>query len=151
MKIAIALLIVLPLSSAALGTPQKAPAKSASSEQELVNEEAAWAKAMVARDGAVLNHIMAADWHGQDHSGKWVDRKTVVDAYVNGTDKISAMANHDLHVKFVGNDVAIVQGMDNETSAYKGKSTSGTYSWTDVYQKRGGQWVAIASQVTKVK
>lgn len=151
MKLAIALVFAIPLASAAMAAPPKTPAKAASGEQMLINEEAAWAKAMIARDGTTLNHIIGADWHGQDHSGKWVDRKTVVAGYLDGTDKISAMTNHDLHVKFVGNDVAIVQGMDNETSSYKGKPTSGTYSWTDVYQKRGGQWVAVASQVTQVK
>ena len=32
----------------------------------------------------------------------------------------------------------------------KGKDSSGTYSWTDVFQNRGGHWLAVASQTTKV-
>jgi hypothetical protein len=44
----------------------------------------------------------------------------------------------------------VVQGYDDETSSEKGKDTSGTYSWTDVFQKRNGHWVAVASQTTKV-
>jgi hypothetical protein len=59
------------------------------------------------------------------------------------------MSNHDVNVRVMRN-VAIVQGMDDEKSSYKGKDGSGTYSWTDVFEKRGGKWVAIASQVTKV-
>lgn len=63
-----------------------------------------------------------------------------------GTDKNSAMTNHDVHVRLVGADLAIVQGQDTETSTHKGKSASGAYSWTDIFQKRDGRWVAIASQ-----
>ena len=32
--------------------------------------------------------------------------------------------------------IAVVQGYDDETSSEKGKDTSGTYSWTDVFQKQ---------------
>jgi hypothetical protein len=46
-------------------------------------------------------------------------------------------------------DMAVVQGADDEKSTEKGKDTSGSYTWTDVFAKRGGKWVAIASQVTK--
>jgi hypothetical protein len=44
----------------------------------------------------------------------------------------------------------VVQGFDDETSSENGKDTSGTYSWTDVFEKRNGHWVAVASQTTKV-
>ena len=145
MKIALALLLVLPLASTAYAAP-----KPAAPEQDLINMETAWAKALVAHDTAALNRIVAPDWHGQNQGGKWYDRAAMVSS-VGTTDKYSAMTNHDLHVRFVGADMAIVQGMDTETSTHKGKSSSGVYSWTDIYQKRGGHWVAIASQNTPVK
>ena len=44
-----------------------------------------------------------------------------------------------------------MQGADTETSSDGGKDTSGVYTWTDVYQKRGGKWMVVASQVTPVK
>lgn len=55
---------------------------------------------------------------------------------------------HRAPLRFVGADVAIVQGEDTETSTHKGKPSSGVYSWTDIFQKRNGRWVAIASQNT---
>jgi hypothetical protein len=61
------------------------------------------------------------------------------------------MVNHDLHVRFLGSDHAIVQGMDNETGVRKGKAVKETYSWTDIYEKRDGKWVAVASQNTPIK
>lgn len=146
MKLAIPALLAL-----TLGAPVAAqPAATGGNEQDLVNIEAAWSKAVVARDVAALNKIMAADWHGQNQLGLYSDRAAAVKALADGTDAVSAMTNHDVHVRFVGTDLAIVQGQDTETSTHKGKPTSGTYSWTDIFQKRDGQWVAIASQGTPV-
>ena len=126
-----------------------APAIAAGPGDELVGMEAAWSKAMVAKDWAALKRIVAPDWHGQNQGGKRVDRAAMLADFTNGTDRIRSMTNHDVTVRIVG-DIAIVQGMDNEVSTHKGKSSSGTYGWTDIFQKRAGHWVAIASQNTPV-
>jgi uncharacterized protein (TIGR02246 family) len=127
-----------------------ADAPAISGEQELVNMEEAWSKALVANDSAALNRIIAPDWHGQNQEGGYYDRASMLKSFADGTDRITAMANHDVHVRFVGADLAIVQGKDTETSTHKGKPSSGVYSWTDIFQKRNGRWVAIASQNTPV-
>lgn len=146
MKTAFPVILALVLASAASAQP-----KPANNPQDLVNIEAAWAKAAVARDAAALTRIVAPDWHGQNHRGKYTDRTTMIHETVAGDVKLSAMTNHDLHVRFLGNDYAVVQGMDNESGTLKGKTVHEVYSWTDVYEKRGGHWVAIASQSTKIK
>jgi len=112
-------------------------------EKELIDMEASWAKAMVTRDMKALNEIIAPDWQGQSQYGQ-EDRAAFFKSFEE--DRISSMVPHDLHVRFVGTDVAIVQGMDTEVAMHGAKSTSGTYSWTDIFQKREGKWVAIASQ-----
>jgi len=150
MKTALALLLVLPLASTALAAGKPA-AKPSNSEQELINMESDWAKASVARDAAALSRIVASDWHGQNHQGKYYDRAAMIHEIVAGDEKLSSMTNHDLHVRFLGADHAIVQGMDDESGVTKGKTVHEVYSWTDVYEKRNGHWVAIASQNTKVK
>ena len=116
---------------------------------ELVAKEASWSKAMVAKDVTALKEIIAPDWIGQNQTGKQTTRTEFLAGITSGEDKMSSMTNHDVHVRIVG-DLAIVQGMDTEESSHKGASTSGVYSWTDVFQKRGGKWVAIASQNTPV-
>lgn len=146
MKLAIPALLALTVAAPAAAQPAATPGN----EQELVNMETAWSKALVAKDVAALNKIMASDWHGQNQTGKLADRAAAIGAISDGTDTISTMTNHDVHVRFVGADLAIVQGQDTETSTHKGKPTSGVYTWTDVFQKRDGQWVAIASQGTPV-
>jgi uncharacterized protein (TIGR02246 family) len=119
-------------------------------EKTLVAMEDAWVNALVKGDSATVEKIVASDWHGQNQSGSWYDRAAMEKSFADGTDKISKINNHDVHVRFVGADLAIVQGRDTETSTHRGKPSSGDYSWTDIFQKRDGQWVAIASQNTPV-
>lgn len=143
MKLAIPAMIAVVLASTA--------SAAGNNPQDLVNMEAAWAKAAVARDSAALTRIVAPDWKGQNEHGKIYDRAAMIHQTTAGEEKLTSMVNHDVHVRFIGNDHAIVQGMDNESGVKKGKTVNEVYSWTDIYEKRGGQWVAIASQNTPVK
>ena len=117
---------------------------------ELVAIEASWSKAIVAKDVATVSKFVAADWAGQGGSGKTKNKDQMLAELKSGPDTSSMMTNHDVHVRIVG-DIAIVQGADDEKSMHKGKDVSGTYTWTDIFQKRGGHWLAIASQSTPVK
>jgi len=117
--------------------------------QKLVDLEAAWSKAFTGKDTAFISNVLASDWSGQDDSGKPLGKADLVDAVKTGKMTMTAMTNHDVHARVIGN-IAVVQGMDDETSSMNGKDTSGTYSWTDVFENRGVHWQAIASQVTKV-
>jgi ketosteroid isomerase-like protein len=116
---------------------------------ELVGIEANWSKAIVANDAVAVGKIVAADWTGQNPGGKFTNKEMLLANMKTGKDTAASMTNHDVHVRIVG-DLAIVQGADEENSKHLGKDTSGTYNWTDVFQKRGGRWVAIASQSTLV-
>ena len=142
--------VILGLVLASVGSAP-AMAAGANNPQDLINIEAAWAKAAVARDGAALSRIVAADWHGQNHRGKYYDRATMIKQTTSGPEKLTSEVNHDLHVRFLGNDFAAVHGMDDESGVEAGKKVSEVYSWLDIYEKRGGHWVAIASQAAKVK
>ena len=146
MKTAIPVMLAVVLASAASAQP-----KVANNPQDLINMEAAWAKAAVARDAAALSRIVAPDWKGQNQRGKMYDRAAMIHETTAGEEKLTSMVNHDLHVRFIGNDHAIVQGMDNESGVRKGKTVKEVYSWTDIYEKRDGHWVAIASQNTPIK
>ena len=117
---------------------------------ELVKLEADWSKASVAKDAAAVGRILAPDWTGQNSSGKIETREKALADMKAGKDVATSMTNHDVRVRIVG-DIAIVQGADDEKSSHEGKDTSGTYVWTDIFQKRAGHWVAIASQSTQVK
>ena len=127
-----------------------AVAATAAPETELVALEASWSKAVVAKDTAAVSRIVAADWVGQGADGGRATKTKMLADLKTGADSATMMTNHDVHVRIIG-DLAIVQGADDEKSMHQGKDVSGTYTWTDIFQKRAGHWVAIASQNTPVK
>ncbi|MGH6888972.1 MAG: nuclear transport factor 2 family protein [Rhizomicrobium sp.] len=126
-----------------------AAAGMAAAPQQLVDLETAWSKAMTQRDTAAISTIVADDWIGQNDSGKPENKTAYLAEIKSGDMSAASMTNHDVHVRLLHN-VALVQGADDEKSSYNGKDTSGTYTWMDVFEMRGGKWVAVASQVTKV-
>ena len=119
-------------------------------EQELIDLENTWSKAMVQHDLATVSSIVADDWMGQNDSGKIEDKTHYLDELKSGKMSATSMNNRDVHVRMI-RGVGIVQGSDDEKSMSKGKDTSGAYTWMDVFEMRDGRWQAVASQVTRVK
>jgi ketosteroid isomerase-like protein len=48
-------------------------------------------------------------------------------------------------------DAAIVTGSDDETTIENGKKSTDHYVWTDVFVKRNGKWLAVASHTALIK
>jgi ketosteroid isomerase-like protein len=131
-----------------LMTGSAVAAEMSATQQKLVDIEAAWSKATVAKDTATVASFLADDWMGQNPSGKRYSKTDMLADMKSGASAATRMTNHDVSARVMGN-MAVVQGADDEKSSYNGKDTSGSYTWMDVFEKRGGKWVAIASQVTK--
>lgn len=131
----------LALAASALAAPND--------EATLKQTEVRWGKALIAKDTKTLKTIIAADWTMQTDEPKPISRDQSLANNASGKSVITAYAVRDMRVRVMGN-AAMVQGFDDETSSFDGKDTSGTYSWTDMFERRGGKWVAVATQVTKV-
>ena len=117
----------------------------------LTNIEHKWVEAVIKRDAASLSSILASDWHGQSLSGKRNDKAKSLASLKDMDDVLTKSTLHDIHVIVLSPTIAVVQGSEDDVGSYHGKDTSGAYNWTDVFQKRGGKWVAVASQFTKVE
>lgn len=115
----------------------------------LTDLEAKWSAASLTQDAKAVDAILAPEWVGRSWTGKQANKTKALSEMKDPTSKTTAVKNHDVVVRVFGN-VVVVQGYDDETSTDKGKDSSGTYSWTDVFQNRGGHWLAVASQTTKV-
>ena len=133
---------------AALATP--AAARAPAPADPIKAAEQAWVNAMIAKDARALRRILAPDWTGQNDSGKVADRAEMIANYTSGKSVITALKLRDMKVRYSGN-MAVIQGSDDETSTWNGKDSSGAYTWTDIFERRGGRWLAVASQVTQVK
>jgi ketosteroid isomerase-like protein len=121
----------------------------ASVEKKIAGYEADLGTAMIHKDVATLTNLVADDWTIQSESGEMGTKAAFIDDVKSGRLVVSSFKLHDLHVHVVG-DVAIVQGFDDEVSAYDGKASNGTYNWMDVWVKRDGRWVSVATQLTRV-
>ena len=149
-RIAWTVLLVCACAGLGLGPRRAAAADQSGVAAHLKQLETDWVTAM--RDGNVarLNELIADDWVGINQDGTKGTKQEYVDGVKSGTDKIESFEMGPMEVKVLGK-VAVVQGSDTGKSTYKGKDSSGTYFWTDVFVKRGGKWQAVRSQVARVK
>ena len=145
--------IGLPFSILALGALLTSPVEGAVGHKadatEIVSLERALGRAMVARDTRALARIVADDWLCQGASGIST-KKSFIDDVATGKLVVRRFVLHDVHVRVMGN-VAYLMAADDEDSAYGGTDNSGTYNWLDIWEKRGGRWVSVATQITKVR
>ncbi|HEX8222278.1 MAG TPA: nuclear transport factor 2 family protein [Allosphingosinicella sp.] len=126
----------------------KAPS-AADDERELIRLEQAYAEALMKKDRAFLMRFYAPDWRGGNWMGFW-SKSTMLKSVLDERYLVKSMAVRDLKVRLLG-DVAIVQGVDEEVTSMGGRDTSGKWAFTDVFARRGGRWVAIASHTSEVK
>jgi ketosteroid isomerase-like protein len=125
------------------------PAGAAGDEAELVRLERLYAKALIARDRAFLMRFYAPDWRGGNWMGFW-SKSTMLKSVLDERYVVRSMTLRDLKVRPIG-DVAIVQGVDEEVTSVDGKNTSGKWTFTDIFARRAGAWVAVASHTSEVK
>jgi hypothetical protein len=121
----------------------------ADAEQELVRLEHAYAQALMRKDRAFLMRYYATDWRGGNWMGFWT-KSTMLKAVLDERYVVKSMTLRDLKTRVVGR-IGIVQGVDDEVTSVDGKDTSGKWSFTDIFEYRNGQWVAIASHTAEVK
>jgi ketosteroid isomerase-like protein len=147
--LAVAVLVAV-ATSLALGQMADKQAKTkggeASVEQALMQMERDWTEAGLKKDVATLDKILADDWVGQGITGFATKAQALADLK-SGDSKQDSITLGEMKVRVFGN-TAVVTGSDDEKTSYKGKDTSGHYTWTDVFVKRQGRWQAVASQGT---
>jgi ketosteroid isomerase-like protein len=136
----------LPAPDRAVAAARRDPARD---EAELIRLERDYARALIGKDRAFLMRFYASDWRGGNWMGFW-SKATMIKSILNARYVVKSMNVRDLKVRVTG-DVAIVQGVDEEVTSVDGKDTSGKWAFTDVFERRDGRWVAVASHTSEVK
>jgi ketosteroid isomerase-like protein len=116
--------------------------------QTLRATEQAWLNAEKNHDAAAFEQIVADDWIAINPDGK-SQTKTERAAEIKTARTASATLG-DMKVRVFG-DTAVVTGTDDEITMIDGKRSSDHYVWTDVFVKRNGKWLAVASQTAQIK
>jgi len=59
--------------------------------------------------------------------------------------------NHKSFTEIQGVAPWVLSQLHDETASEGGKESAGHYVWTDVFVKRNGKWLAVASQTEETK
>lgn len=140
-------LLVAALAACSLGFA--ASSSTDSDEQALTQIESDWATALTKVDFTVIDRVTAPDWMLTTPDGMLLTKAQADADLKSGTVKFQSFKTDELKVR-VNGDTAVVFGLETEKSSYKGEDMSAQYRFTDVFVKRGGKWVCLATHSSKV-
>jgi ketosteroid isomerase-like protein len=120
-------------------------------EQELKTLVEGWERAYQRRDTEWLSRFLDEDFVFTDASGRPSDRGRYLMACVKSPDMShqSATGIQDVRVRFYGT-VAVVTSRGGARGQDVRREPDARYRYTDVFVRREGNWVAVASQATRV-
>src|SRR5918998_831942 len=107
-------------------------------EQELRQKNEDWVRALVNRDGATLNSIMADDCIFT-HPLEGDDKAQFISDVESGELRVEYMERDHVDVRIYG-DTAVISCRDDTKWIYSGREISGIYRTLHVYAKRDRGW-----------
>jgi ketosteroid isomerase-like protein len=118
-------------------------------EQALKKIQHEWAEARVKGDSSYTRRIEADGCTIVWPDGRIVNKRADLESMI-GDIVFSEFKIENLQVRLYG-ETGIVIG-EGTIKAHKGKQDllGGKFVWTDTFMKQGGQWKAVASQITPV-
>ena len=122
----------------------------AGAEAELKALEQQWIDAYMKSDATFLKTLEADDFSLVEPDGTVTTKEKDVKATADKTFVLKSATFSDMKVRMIGDNCAVVTAMLKMTGTDEGKDISGDYRGTDVFEKKGGKWMAVASQLTKV-
>jgi ketosteroid isomerase-like protein len=122
-------------------TPAARPATSI--ERTLFRLEDQWTQALVRRDAATFDRLLAPRFVYTEND-QVMTKAQLIDGVVRGSDTVASAANEDMKAYVYGN-AAVVTGW----LVVKGRGKDGAfnrrYRYTDTWVQRSGRWQVIAA------
>jgi ketosteroid isomerase-like protein len=135
------LVIALSASAVAAQTPTARPASSV--ERTLLRLEDQWTCALVRRDSAAFDRLLAPRFVYTEND-QVMTKAQLIDAVVHGSDTVESAANEDMKA-YVYPNASVVTGW----LVVKGRGKDGAfnrrYRYTDTWIYRSGRWQVIAA------
>lgn len=129
-------------------TTSEAPAAPTESDADveatILGLEQQWVDAIVNKDTAALDRLLADDFVGTSPTGFYYYKDTAIDDLAQGTLDVTSMDLDEASVNVYG-DTAVTFTSQEEVSTYAGEDTSGHYRYTNVWIRRDGEWHVVAS------
>ena len=118
-------------------------------QQALLGLERQWWDAIVRRDQAFSERIVADDYTFTDPTGAVHDRQADIENARSGAVVIESAQLDDLSVRVYG-ETAVVTARNTVKGRAMGQDISGPYRFLDVFVRRDGRWQCVASQMTRI-
>jgi ketosteroid isomerase-like protein len=113
-------------------------------EAEITQLERDWVAAIVNKDPATLDRLLAEDFNGTSITGGTFPKRDAIEDIKEGTYVVESMDLDEVSVNVYGN-AAVSFTSQKEKSKYAGKDSSGHYHFTNTWIKRDGKWQVVAS------
>jgi len=123
--------------------------QTASVEQELITLENGWADAVVKKDVAFLDRILADDCLVTDPEGNVSTKAQEIASVKSEVYLVTSCVHHEMKVRVYGN-AAVVTGRSTLNETYKGKDYSIQAQWTDTWVKLNGRWQCVAEHSSMI-
>jgi ketosteroid isomerase-like protein len=118
--------------------------------EELGRLNRQWMQAYTKRDTAFLERYMSDDYVGTFPDGTVRDKKSEIEAVASGAVSITQMEPSEMRVRVYDN-AAVITGQSSVTATVDSQDMAAELRFTDVWIRRGNQWQAVASQVTRIE
>ncbi len=109
-----------------------------------------WGEAIVRRDAAMLDRLLAEDYTRRELSGETISKpeemaETKAPAFVSA---VESLRTEDVKVKVSG-ERATVTGVVVVSVRFDGQGIRERYEYMRTYAKRDGRWRIVTAQLTK--
>jgi ketosteroid isomerase-like protein len=118
-------------------------------ERDILKLENDWSTAWQKKDAAFLQKLLADEYLSTDQEGATFTKAQDVANVSSAGTSMTSFALTDMKVHVYA-DTAVVTGLNTIKATFKGKDTSGAYRFTDVFVKREGRWLVVATQSSLV-
>ena len=134
--------------AAQAAAPAVASPTPAEVEATITQLERDWVAAIVKKDTATIDGLLADDFVGTSPTAHTFTKQFALDDLTSGKYVVNSMDLDEISVNSYG-DMAIAFTSQQEKSRYEGKDISGHYHFTDVWLKKDGRWHVVASHGTR--
>ena len=138
----ITLLMVAGLATASFG---------ASADTELKAIEPQWLDAYMKSDPSCIKTVEAEDYTITEPDGAVSTKAQDIKSVTDKTFVLKSATMSDYKCRMIGDNAAVVTATLKMSGTDEGKEFSGDYRGTDVFEKKNGKWMTVASQLTKVQ
>jgi ketosteroid isomerase-like protein len=111
------------------------------------NQEREWVKAILAKDPATIDRLLADDFIGTTNDQKYSKEDAIADVKSGMHESLEL---DDIDVRVWGDTAVATMGQE-EKSRHGKEDFSGHYLFTNVWIKLNGQWRAVASHGSRVR